>query len=92
MLALVLIAAVVTITAAIVIRLGDLPGGSAVSISQPIEAGRFEIPPGARVAALGRNGAEVLFVLELQDGREVLRSYDAASGRMLSESQLIREP
>lgn len=90
----VLIVGVVTIAATVVIRLGDLKIEPAAPLAAPITAERLDLPRDARVVALGRagaqTGAEILILIEMADGREVLRSYDSDDGALRSETVITR--
>lgn len=84
----VLILGMVTIVAAMVVRLGlmDVPGAPA-----PITAESLVLPEGHDVVSIGRGGGEVLILTRSPDGVETLRTFDAATGEPVSATSVTRE-
>ncbi len=83
----VLMLGIVTIAVTIVIRLGFAGEASA----QKLTAEAIALPVGAEITALGHGPSGVLVTVRQKDGSEVLRLHDAASGRLLRETAIIRE-
>ena len=83
----VLMLGIVTIAATIVIRLGF--GGE--PSAQKLTADAIGLPAGAEITALGHGPSGVLITVRQEDGSEVLRLHDAATGRLLRETAIIRE-
>ena len=83
----VLMLGIVTIAATIVIRLGF--GGE--PSAQKLTADAIALPAGAEITALGHGPSGVLITVRQEDGSEVLRLHDAATGRLLRETAIIRE-
>lgn len=90
----VLIAGMITVSAALVIRLG-LGGPTTpapAALGEPVAAGALTLPVGARIRAVGRAPGEVLLVTQGADGAEHLRAFDAATGAPRSVTEIRREP
>ncbi len=88
----VLILGVLTVVAVIVIRLGlgfD-PALSPQIDQSPIEASAFPLPGDHEILAVGRGAETVLFTLRAPDGSELLMSFDAATGDVVSTSEIHR--
>ena len=83
----VLMLGIVTIAATIVIRLGF--GGE--PSAQKLTADAIALPAGAEITALGQGPSGVLITVRQADGSEVLRLHDAATGRLLRETAIIRD-
>ncbi|GMG81815.1 hypothetical protein LNKW23_10280 [Paralimibaculum aggregatum] len=104
----VLILGTITVSGALVMRLGMIgPGaapepaagaGGAAAVAPPamdpvaVAAEALALPEGERVVAVGRAGPELLLVTEDASGTERLRGYDAATGAARSVTRLERGP
>jgi hypothetical protein len=87
----VLIAGMITVAAALVIRLGIGPGTEPRAPLAPVSAEALTLPEGAEIRALGRGPGEVLVVTRDADGAERLRVLDAATGAERSVTPIRRE-
>jgi molybdopterin-binding protein len=87
----VLIAGMITVTAALVIRLGIGGGTEMPATLAPVSADSLTLPAGAEIRALGRGPGEVLVLTRDADGAERLRILDAASGAVRSVTPVRRE-
>jgi len=92
----VLIAGMITVAGALVIRLGfggaTVPGPGPQTLAEPIAAGRLTLPEGARIRAVGRAPGEVLLVTEGADGARHLRAFDAGTGAPRSVTEIRATP
>jgi len=96
----VMIGGVITVAATLVIRLSALDGGGRApepvadpippQIPAPIAAEALVLPEGARITAIGRSGTEILVATEGPEG-EVLRVFDAGTGRAVSATPIRRD-
>ena len=87
----VLIGGMITVTAALVIRLGIGGGTEAPAPLAPVSAEALTLPEGAEIRALGRGPGEVLILTRDAEGTERLRVFDAASGAQRSVTPVRRE-
>ncbi|MEM7422820.1 MAG: DUF6476 family protein [Pseudomonadota bacterium] len=82
----VLIVGFIAIASTLVIRLGFL-GGRA----EPIKAEALALPAGSEITGLGRASGAVLVTVRSADGRERLLNFDAGSGALVSETDIMRD-
>lgn len=85
-----LIAGVVIITGALVMRIS---GGSTGAV--PLDATRITaedvmLPPGEQITATGGSGGTLMLVTEAEDGREVIYLIDGTNGRVLRRLSISR--
>lgn len=81
----------ITVSGALVIRLGGLGAAGAADAPGPVSAEAILLPDGAEISAIGRSGKDVLVVTRGPDGAEHLRLFDAATGRELSATLILRD-
>jgi hypothetical protein len=84
----VLILGTVTVSAALVIRLGG--AGATSGAPGPIAAEELVLPEGHVVVGLGRGAGEVLVITRAPSGAETLRSFDARSGALRTQTPVRR--
>lgn len=88
---LVLILGMIAVSGALVIRLAQFGGPGSDPETAAISTEALALPPGERIVALGRSGAELLIATRAETGEEWLRSFDAVTGEPLSATRIRRE-
>lgn len=84
----VLMAGMVVVVAAMVLKLGAVGGSPKLA---PVTAQGLTLPVGAEVVAVGQGGAGVLVITRDASGAETLRAFDPASGAQVSATAIARE-
>jgi len=87
----VLIIGMITVSAALVIRLGSFGAAGGGGLPGPVSAGAIRLPAGVEIGAVGRSGRDILVVTRGPGGAEHLRLFDGATGRELSATPILRD-
>lgn len=86
----VLIAAVLTVVATLVIKIGEIGVGSP-GPAVPVTAETIAVPPGQEIVAIGEGRGSIMVVTRDASGRERILTFDRATGAPLSETAVTRE-